>query len=62
MSTPRAARLLAVLLLILALDACGQKGALYLPEPPKPSAPQDAPPADEEKKKGQDGASPADRR
>lgn len=31
----------AVLLLALALHACGQKGDLYLPEEPPPSAQQD---------------------
>jgi predicted small lipoprotein YifL len=43
MSTPTRTALhaLAVLALVVSVAACGQKGALYLPEKPQPVEPQD---------------------
>ena len=43
MMPTRATRRLCALLLAVLLGACGQKGALYLPEKPEPVQPQ--PPA-----------------
>lgn len=52
-SMPRAARPIAVLLLVVTLCACGQKGALYHPD-------QQQKTDDKDQKK--DGAGPADGR